>query len=168
MSDIHRRQTAALTIVAAGIFWFATFAVGLANQASFFSMNEYLQSPMWTDHVPWFVNIPLSISALLTGFSSLLLIGVAFVGVVLLVSRTATIALSKVATIVLAILAANVVAYEVLATIGYLLARRRLPEQYGDSLQVFGVAAGIMCALAIGVWLSGRRRAGVAAPAVLA
>jgi hypothetical protein len=155
--DVYRRQTGLFAMVSTGVCWVAVTMLALANQASFFSLEEYLRSPMWTEQTPTIVRIPLTVSAILLGLSNWILLINAVVCLILLASRFKTEVLSKVVVTTLIAISANIILYQALATSGYLLARHALPHGFARATQFFAIAAGITVALAFGVWWSGRR-----------
>jgi hypothetical protein len=163
--DVCRRQTGVIVILAAGLTWAAFAIIAMANQISFFSMTEYLRSPMWTSQVPSSIKVPLTVSAIVMRLSSLLLLFAAMCGTVLLFSRIKTRVTFAVVSWLFVGVGANLLIYECLTTVGYAIARDRLPERYGESLQVFAIAESLVIAAAFVVRWSGGRLSRVGAPA---
>jgi hypothetical protein len=161
--DVYRRQTGLLVMSAAFVFWLLIIAIAFATQASFFSMEEYLQQPMWTEGVPWLLNLLFSATALVIGLTRLALLVVGVAGVVLLSSRLRTHGLYKFSWIVYLAITANIVVYEILAVISYSLARQRLPNNYSRTVAVAYPCIVILAGIAALVWLSGRRMLRVSA-----
>jgi hypothetical protein len=150
-------------MVAAFVFWVGLLVIAFATQASFFSMEEYLNQPMWTADVPWPLDVLLGATAMVIGLSRLALFVVCIFGLLLLSTRIRPHALYKASWLVLVIITINVFAYELLALVGYAIARHRLPNGYIHTFTGAGPALAILGGLAFLVWYSGRRMVRVAA-----
>ncbi len=153
----RRRQTGVFAIIAAPVFWVGQLFVGLANQASFFSMEEYLQQPMWTADVPALINGPLLLSTFVFGLAALGLGVAGLAGAPLLFLSFRPKLLFGFCLVIFVAVPANLVIYESLASLGYYMARHRMPEQYGGSVQVWAVTVAVLASAAFQFWRCGHR-----------
>jgi hypothetical protein len=163
--DVYRRQTGLLVMLTAGLFWLGVVMLGFAGHVSFFSTEEYLRQPMWTQDIHWIVRGPLTVTALMLGASNVGLLVVAGFGLVLLSTRFRTILLFRSSVALLTLITANALLYEAFAIIGYRMARGRPPAGYSTTLTVVGITMPLLAALSAFVWLSGRRMARTERPA---
>jgi hypothetical protein len=152
-----RRRTGILAIIAAPFFWFCSFAFGLANQMSFFSMEEYLQQPMWTEYVPQPLGSLHLVTTVILTFVNVALLAVGIAGIIMLFTKFRPAAMFKIVLWIFGLITLDMVAYEALASVGYYLAKHRLPSHFGDTLQACAAMVGVLAAISALFWLSGRR-----------
>ena len=131
-------------ILVAVIFFGAALISSLALQSIFFTMEDYLEEPMWTSHVPTLLNAPSGVVGIVAAVAAAIAPWLAgALGLYFLITGEGPYVVPRIGVLVVLVPLVALMLHCLLLSLGYVLVRGGMPPNSGELFMMIVVSLGV-------------------------